>query len=245
MKKVLWLSVLVIAAGLLWSCTEKSAVSTDNISGDPANSFNRTSENPSQVAQFEIVLENLSPATGPGASQPFSPPVLATHSEGLRIFKVGDFASNELQQLAEDAVSAPMVNFLNQSDKVFSVVEGSSVIFPGSSATFTIEAKREYHKLSLVSMLVNTNDGFTGVSGINLPRGQSKVVYLHAFDAGTESNTESTAHIPGPCCGNPLVRVPTHEEIDYHGGIQGVGDLDPMIYGWDEPVARLTITRID
>ncbi len=245
MKKVLWLSVWFIATALLWSCAEKSAVSTENISNDPVNSFNRTSEDPSQVAQFEIVLENLSPATGPGASQPFSPPVLATHSEGLHIFKVGEFASNELQQLAEDAVSAPMVTFLNQSPNVFRVVEGTGVILPGSSASFTIEAKRGYHKLSLICMLVNTNDGFTGINGINLPRGQSKVVYLHAFDAGTESNTESTAHIPGPCCGNPLVRVPTHEEIDYHSGIQGVGDLDPMVYGWDEPVARLTITRID
>jgi hypothetical protein len=125
------------------------------------------------------------------------------------------------------------------------VVEGSEgPIFPGEGQTFSIKTKLPFKKLSLASMLVNTNDAFTGVDGIALPRYGSKEMYLEAYDAGTEKNTESNYHIPGPCCGNPHMRVPTNEKIKIHSGIMGHGDLDPAIYGWSGKVAKLTITRV-
>ena len=150
-----------------------------------------------------------------------------------------------MRQIAEDAVNGPMVEKLSNSKKVFEVVEGSEVIFPEGAVSFKISAKRGYHRLSLVSMLVNTNDAFTGISGARLPYRGEKVYYLYAYDAGTEKNTEMTDHIPGPCCGNPLVRVPTHEKVKVHHGIKGKGDLDPEIYGWHKKVAKLTIRRLN
>jgi hypothetical protein len=197
------------------------------------------------VREFEVTLENLTPATGDGSSQPFSPPVLATHKSHMRLFKVHRYASDELRQIAEDAVNGPMVEKLKNSQKVLDVVEGTGVIFPEGSASFTIQAKRGYSKLSLVCMLVNTNDAFTGITSARLPYHGEKVYYLYAYDAGTEKNTEMTDHIPGPCCGNPLVRVPTHERIKVHRGIKGNGDLDPEIYGWHRKVAKLTIRRVN
>ena len=119
--------------------------------------------------EFEVIIENLTQATEPGASQPFSPPIFVVHKAGLRLYKIRHLASDELMQIAEDAVNGPMIQFLNQSTKVFDIVEGSEVIFPQTSTVFTIKAKHRYNKLSMVSMLVNTNDAFTGVSGVRLP----------------------------------------------------------------------------
>jgi hypothetical protein len=198
-----------------------------------------------QVATYEIVIENLTPNNGNGASQPFSPIVIAAHAPTYHIFRDGKQASYELGRLAEDAQSDPLISQLSGSPYVYDYNMGGGVVLPGKSETLEIEARLGFRYFSLVSMLVNTNDGFVGADGIQLPglkqRGSS-VHYLKSFDAGTEKNTELEEHIPGPCCGNPGVRVPENKRVMTHDGIQGHGDLDPAVWGWDEPVAKLTIT---
>jgi len=243
-----YISVISVFA-LILSC-ENSGDSLINSSNEPDlrrgsvldNQVNIASPG---VAKYEITFTNLAPATGPGASQPMSPPVLAAHTRFIHVFQNGKYASSEVAQLAEDAVSDPLVNALGSNDHVFSVVRGDGVVFPGASATFTLYSKVGFRKLSIVSMLVNTNDAFAGLDALRLPVRGSKTVYLRSYDAGSEANTESMDNIPGPCCGSPLVRVPTKERIHFHPGISGHGDLDPDVYGWDEPVAKVTITRVD
>lgn len=245
MKKFIILSLISFAL-FFTSCDESNSLSTEPLSQNN-ESFG---DNPSSLdkrgyAEFKVTLENLTPSTAPGASQPFSPPVLTTHTPRFHVFRLHKFASSELGQLAEDAVSASLVQTLHNSKFAYSIVEGTAgPIFPGDAQTFTIKTKLPFVRLSLASMLVNTNDAFTGVDGIRLPLRGIKEVYLEAYDAGTEMNTELEANIPGPCCGSPLVRVPTHERIKVHNGIKGTGDLDPSVYGWSGSVAKLTITRI-
>lgn len=194
---------------------------------------------------YEITLENLTPATGMGSSQVFSPPVIATHNPAIRMFRKGRLASQELAQIAEDAVNQPMLDRLGGSQLVHEALAGPGVIPPGQSATYTVTTRPGFPKLSMAFMLVNTNDGFGGVDALQLPgRDREAVAYLHAYDAGSEENTELAAHIPGPCCGSPLQRVPTEDPISMHPGILGIGDLDPAHYGWDGPVAKLTVRRV-
>lgn len=252
MKRLIFLVIIVSFSVLLWSCSEETQAPTSSVEEEEMRISDEddfdaveSHRNHTSMVEFEVTLENLTAATGDGSSQPFSPPVLATHKSRMRLFKVRRYASDELRQIAEDAVNGPMVEKLKNSKKVLDVVEGSEVIFPEGSASFIIKAKRGFSKLSLVSMMVNTNDAFTGITGARLPYRGEKVYYLYAYDAGTEKNTEMTDHIPGPCCGNPLVRVPTHEKIRKHRGIKGNGDLDPDIYGWHRKVAKLTIRRIN
>lgn len=57
--------------------------------------------------------------------------------------------------------------------------------------------------------------------------------------------TTTSWHIPGPCCNNPFVRDPEGALIRPHEGITGAGDLDPALYDWPEPAARITIQRVD
>lgn len=241
LKYFIFLSALLVFT----ACNEDNNKITGPEEFNKENSFGEQLSKGKSYAEFEVVLENLTPATGPGASQPLSPPVMASHTPRFHIFKKHTFASKELGQLAEDAVNAPMINMLNDSPFAYDVVEGSTgPIFPGEYAKFYVKAKLPFKKFSLVSMLVNTNDGFTGADAVNLPLFGSREYYLKAFDAGTEFNTELKANIPGPCCGSPHVRVPTHDKIKYHKGINGVGDLDPAIYDWNKYAAKLTITRV-
>lgn len=193
---------------------------------------------------YEITIENLTPATGAGSSQPFSPPVLTTHGRGLHLFRPGRFASDELSQIAEDAVNGPMLMWLKDSRKTRDVIEGDGVILPGTEARYEIRADAKMRRLSAVFMLVNTNDAFGGLDAIRLPWSGETVHYVMAYDAGSELNTEAASDIPGPCCGSPGAGTPSHERITRHKGIRGVGDLEPDVYGWREPVAKVTIRRL-
>ncbi len=247
LRRINIIAVLFMFAAL-WGCQDEGNMLSFNGNDDPQSSEQRFGRQATKAAfegTFEVTIVSLAPATGPGASQPLSPPIAATHKPGFHMFRPGEPASDELRQIAEDAVGGPMVELLHQSEKVHDVAQGDQVIFPEHSYTFTIKATGIAHRLSFATMLVNTNDAFTGFDGFPLPREGERMVYLRALDAGTEKNTELKAHIPGPCCGNPLVRVPTEEPISLHPGIQGVGDLDPDTYGWDEPVAKLIVKRIE
>lgn len=252
----LLLSLMAASLVALSGCSE-NPVNPSTTPGDPAEDAGFDQESsftvpaidpddgaPAGVQTYEVMIENLTPATGAGASQPFSPPVLVTHNRSLRMFRVGRFASPQLAQIAQDAVNGPMLELLKSSGKTGEVVEGGGVILPGQVASYEIHANVAMRRLSLAFMLVNTNDGFSGLDAVRLPRHGKVVYYLRAYDAGSEQNTELTSEIPGPCCGSPGVGTTTHERIAHHAGILGVGDLDPAVYGWPEPVAKLTITRI-
>jgi hypothetical protein len=107
-------------------------------------------------------------------------------------------------------------------------------------------------------MLICTNDGFTGVDSLRLPKdvGDAVVVRSASYDAGTETNTEDFADIVPPCQG--LVGVSSGEPgtgmsnpalaeggvIHHHPGIAGGADLVPAIHGWTDPVAEITVERV-
>lgn len=193
---------------------------------------------------FEVTLRNLTPDTGDGGAQVFSPPVLASHSPRARIFRVGSFASDELAGVAEDALNMPLVDRLEATERALDVFVGDGPIFPGDEATWTIRSDRGFRRLSAVFMLVNTNDAFSGVDRVRFPRGGSVTYRLKAYDAGSEFNDELAVHIPGPCCGSVGAGVEERARIGPHPGLHGDGDLDVAKYGWDEPAAELTITRV-
>jgi hypothetical protein len=189
-------------------------------------------------ATYQVTIENLS--TG---FQPLSPAGVAIHHPRADVWSVGAPASAAVAAVAEDANLPVFVDTYGQTRGVWqSFVGGDAPIPPGASATFEFEA-RPGQRISLVSMLVNTNDAFTGLDSVKL-RGGERVYEVGAYDAGTEANNELASHIPGPVGNNPFVRDPEGGVIAHHPGVQGVGDLDPEVHGWDDPVARITIERV-
>lgn len=207
---------------------------------------------------YKVTITNLT------AGQPFTPPVLLTHTNRTGIFSVGDAASEEIQAIAENGNSAPLLATLGDDVHVHQVVEGMAPLVPandpgqtgfGNSVTFKITAHGKARFLSFASMLICTNDGFTGLDGISLPN-RKKTVYSVAYDARTESNTEDFADMVPPCQG--LIGVSsddggtgmtdmTLEEggvIIPHVGIIGGTDLFPEVHGWSDPVAKIEIKRV-
>jgi Spondin_N len=194
---------------------------------------------------WRVTIENLTPA-GPGApgSQPLSPPLFVVHSSRADVWSVGDIASHPVAAIAEDANNAPAASALARLRGVREVFTGAGGPIPsGASGTYMVETEGRFDRLSVVTMLVNTNDAFTGLDSFRL-RGDGAVRRRMAYDAGSERNNELAAFIPGPCCNNPFVRDPEGKLIRMHPGIVGVGDLDPAVYGWEEPVAKISIERV-
>jgi hypothetical protein len=206
---------------------------------------------------YEVTITNL---TG---GQPFTPALAATHKGNDGFFQVGGPASLGIQEIAENGNLAPMINRV-EGDRDFLthvVKEGETgvpPVMPGETVSFDIVADPPHSFLSWASMLICTNDGFTGVNKLKLPDtvGQSVTVETQAYDAGTELNTELFADLVPPC--GPLtgqdsmgqgtgMTNPALAEggvIHHHAGITGVGDLVPEIHDWDNPVAVITVERI-
>lgn len=211
---------------------------------------------PTGSATYEVTVTNLTSA------QPLTPPLAVTHRPALRLFRPGAPASHELQQIAENGNLDPMIASIDGHEHVadfaVAVAGDPPPLMPGASVTFTIDAARGAQHISFVSMLICTNDGFTGLNALHLPQQVGSTIRVHAasWDAGTEINTEEFADLVPPC--PILTGVPSSDPgtgmtdpslaedgvVHPHPGIVGDGDLDASIHGWTDPVARVEVTRV-
>jgi hypothetical protein len=114
--------------------------------------------------------------------------------------------------------------------------------------TVQIATNEEASHISVIGMLVPTNDGFMALNSAHAPE-TSETIRVPAYDAGTETNDELCATIPGPpgiCEGegfNPS-REGAEGFIHIHRGMHGSPDLDAATYDWRNPVAQITIQAI-
>jgi hypothetical protein len=201
---------------------------------------------PDASTSWRVTIENLTPP-GPGApgSQPFSPPLFVVHSSQMHVWRAGEIANHATAAIIEDANNALAESVYTGFPGVRQVFTGAGGPIPsGASRTYTVQTQGSFHRLSILTMLVNTNDGFTGLDALSL-FGQRRVVTTMAYDGGSEKNNQLKSHVPGSCCGNFFVRDPEGALIRPHAGIQpNTGDLTPAKYGWREPVARITAERV-
>ncbi|MFQ5425628.1 MAG: spondin domain-containing protein, partial [Gaiellales bacterium] len=194
--------------------------------------------------------------------QPMTPPVVAIHRRPVDLFDIGRQASFELKEIAENGNIAPMLARLDPANnRHVADVQSSApepIVLEGSpgeatfatAQAFVLTGGRGANYLSIASMLICTNDGFTGVDSLRLPGkvGESTTVFTAGYDAGTEMNTEDFADIVPPCQG--LIGVSSADDgtgmsnaalaengvIGLHPGIAGGADLLPDVHGWVDPV---------
>ena len=255
---------------VLWQCFERRCLTytPSNNEGFQVEAGNvgqhywlwRYGEQPEpETFEVEVTIENLS------FGQPLSPAVAATHDPSVMMFGVGELSSSQLASIAQDGDQAPMVNMLSGLDEVTDVVDVGEPLVPlGSDAggftdtvTFTIEVAPG-DVLSVATMLICSNDGFTGVSNVIVPDDGSEVVYeVGAYDAGVEENTQASEDLVDPCsvlgpvelAGDPNGNSNLHatdpaDPIAMHPGIlAATGDLTPAAHGWTDPIARITINK--
>lgn len=197
----------------------------------------------SDYSQYEITVTNIT------QGEIFTPIMATSHRRGTKLFKLGDAASTELEMLAEGGDTGPLTNSLISSGAALDVVTADGVLLPGDSLTLTVRTDRRHSHISVASMLVPTNDAFFAVNGIRGPYGYTtKTIFSPAYDAGSENNDESCDHIPGPpfaCNGEGFNEASGEGYVYIHPGIHGGADLSVASYNWNNPVAKITIRRIN
>lgn len=203
-----------------------------------------TPEPPAAVEyEFMVTTTNLTHA------QPMSPIGAALHTSG-QFFKVGEAASEELENLAESGNNSGLLGL--------SVVNASAssegVLAPGASVYLTLTTESlESQKLSIISMMVNTNDGFTGLNSLDVSSmavGDTMSFRTVAYDAGTEANSEAAGTIPGPADNGEGLNAARDDvnKVAMHPGVVGNDDgLSTSVlnstHKFDNPLLALTITR--
>jgi len=193
------------------------------------------------VETFKVTVTNLT------FGQVISPPLAVSHSRDFALWHVGEPASPELVGIAEDALYGPMMAYLPTVAAVEDFDRAAAPLPPGHSVTLMVDAAYPFNEISVVGMLVTTNDAFFGVHAPQLPFKRMTDVYFgNAYDAGSEVNNEDCAFVPGPPCENVGVRDPDGAEgfVHIHRGIFGIGDLVPEVRDWRNPVAKVTIQAV-
>lgn len=194
---------------------------------------------------YDVTITNIT------KGQTFSPSVVVVHPRNQELFSLGEPASEALAILAEEGNGVPLQEDALSKGAFFADIT-DGLLNPGESVTIRVSSNRQFNRISVVAMLVTTNDGFWAINGEPLPftpyfkkSSHSKEFLANVFDSGTEANTEDCDHIPIPC-GSFGVRMTEGAEgfVHVHSGFHGIGDLDQATYDWRNPAARITITPV-
>lgn len=195
---------------------------------------------------YEVEVTNLTHA------QMMSPIAVGLHYEGS-VFTVGQPASKALEVLAEGGDNSQLL-----ADEMWaSSMSGEGGLMPGATQQLTIQTDDMMAmKLSLTTMLVNTNDAFTGINALSvkdLMVGESISLKTRSYDAGTEFNSELKATIPGPAGGGEgynSERDDVNDIVTMHPGVVSYDDglmtsELSQAYRFDNPTLSISITRVE
>jgi len=193
-------------------------------------------------ASYHVTITNITNAIN------FTPIMVASHRRSISLFDLGSAASDDIAAVAEGGDTSGLETTLDADPQVVDIQNSVGLLEPGQSVTVVVSAAHGARRISLAAMLLPTNDGFIALSGVRVPRHGSAVYYARAYDAGSEPNDELCDNIPGPTCGGtgPSPAIDANDEgyVHIHRGIQGNGDLDAAQHDWNNPVARISVTRI-
>ena len=195
---------------------------------------------------FTVTVTNLT------ANQPMSPMILAAHSAEASLWQAGEKASVAIEKMAEGGDTADIAALA----VIESSVNGTGMLMPGMSETLTLTlAQADVANISLATMLVNTNDAFTGINSVNIAGmavDMPTMMHYMAYDAGTEANTEAKGSMPGPADGGEGFNT-ARDDVDFvhiHPGVisQYDGLTDSVLmpsHRFDNPVLAVTIMRTE
>tara|TARA_R110002074_G_scaffold106983_1_gene231297 strand:- start:2144 stop:2881 length:738 start_codon:yes stop_codon:yes gene_type:complete len=194
----------------------------------------------------------------------FTPLLITAHADTTDLFEIGDSASADIQAMAEGGDVSGLVTLADSVGAVSSENPASGVLAPAASTMVTNMATGANDRLSIVAMLLPTNDGFVGLDSWKIPEtAGTYTLYLNAYDAGTEANDElvngggtpGVAGIPanpganGGANGTGVTTTESNQMIHIHRGnigdtdlTGGISDVDSRIHRWLNPVAKVTVT---
>lgn len=197
---------------------------------------------------YEVSVSNLT------EEQPMSPVAVLLHNEG-KLFEVGTSASVELETMAESGDNSGLLGL----SVALSAESGAAPIPPGMNETITVTITDTVPTfLSVATMLVNTNDAFTGINAMDISAlavDESIMVSTRTYDSGTEKNTEWATTIPGPITngegeGFNAERDDVADVVAMHPGVVSQDDGLAMsvltqAHRFDNPTLAIKVTRVE
>jgi hypothetical protein len=211
------------------------------------------------ATQFNVRIVNLTNGIW------FTPFLVIAHPDGTSLFTSGQPASANLQAMAEGGDLTGLVAYAQALGATIDENPAGGLLAPATSTNVDLDTDGTSNALlSLVAMLLPTNDAFTGLNSVSIPTSPGTYVFdIPAYDAGTEANDElitgggapGVAGIPADPGGlagtggtgvagadaNPNVHIHRNTLGDTDGAA-GPSDLDSRVHRWLNPVVRVVLT---
>lgn len=190
---------------------------------------------------YDVTITNIT------RGQSFTPIAVVTHKPRISLFTPGAPAISEIATMAESGDLGPLLTLAaGLPGLVGPVAASDGLLEPGATTTIRVRRDNRFRRISVVAMLIPTNDTFVGINTVVAPRGRSALhLSAIAYDAGSEVNDEDCNNIPGPVCGGIGAGDDDGEGyVHVSGGIQGIGSLEASERDWRNPVANVTIVRV-
>ena len=176
-----------------------------------------------------------------------------------------------LEQLAEGGNTSLLMDEAMASVEFLDAQQGGGTPPKSTNAETTLVVPAldvDNLRLSVTTMLVDTNDAFTGLNAMdisNMAIGQKMIFSTITWDSGTEANTETAATMPGPAAqaagggggsaGFSGVRDDLLDAVHAHrGALTNANAMDASKEGlatsvlteadrWDNPTAQIVVVR--
>jgi hypothetical protein len=211
------------------------------------------------AVDFDVQVTNLT------NSIYFTPFLVAAHPSGNNLFTTGQPASANLQAMAEGGDTMGLIADVTAMGATIIDNPAAGLLGPATSTSFNMNTDGTSNdRLSIVAMLLPTNDGFAGLNAVEIPEIPGTYSFdVPAYDAGTEANDElltgggmpGVPGIPGDPSmlsgsnGTGAASADANPNIHIHRGslgdtdaMGGNSDLDSQVHRWLNPVIRVTIT---
>lgn len=196
----------------------------------------------------------------------FTPLLVASHPSGTALFTSGQAASASVVQMAEGGDLTGLLADVAGLNAGVSSNPASGLLAPGDSTTTTVVGGSGTPNtlLSVVAMVLPSNDGFVGLNSIVIPTTPGTYTYnVPVYDAGSENNDEIAGSgapgqagfpVPAPLQAGTDTggtgRAGTAEGfVHIHRGslgdtnpAGGVTDIDSRRHRWLNPAARVILT---
>lgn len=211
-----------------------------------------------QAADLDITIQNLT------SGMSFTPILAVAHTPDASLFEVGETASAELQAMAEGGSLDGLASIGATINADALANPAGGLLLPGMSTTGDLMTADGNTVLSVVAMILPTNDGFIGLDNWAIPtEAGTYTVYVNAYDAGTEANDEIRGGgapgtpgmpVPPPLAdaigenGSGVTTTSNNMTVHIHPGnigdadqAAGVSDVQNTVHRWLNPVAKVTI----
>ena len=213
-----------------------------------------------QAAQLDVQITNLTRGSY------FTPFLVAAHIEGASLFSSGSPASANLQAMAEGGDISGLAADVSAINATFVENPAGGLLAPGASASTSLntDAAPDNTRLSLVAMVLPSNDGFAGLNAIAIPTSPGTYTYnVNAYDSGTEGNDEIVGSgapgepgypAPPPVLaasgtGGTGIDASAEGYVHIHRNVLGddnmtggASDIVNTVHRWLNPVIRVVVT---